>query len=236
LRALYVESLPIPKMSDGITTYYDDVAEYVALCRKHAEDPSYGFTSDHIETINPYGAHADWLREHDKQHPTPISPALKTTIPEARHNPTGLHKKYIVQKANGDPVDDNAEYFVLRLDECGKDPQHTAACRKAVAAYAESISNHLPNLAGDIRLRWLDNTNEGKQVSEETKTANRVQAKDGSIEMTRLLIGDQIIRWKCAQDASQEKAPGSAANCWVDGYLHGLQYANSVLPKDELTK
>lgn len=31
-------------------------------------------------------------------------------------NPAGLHRRYIVQKANGEPVDPSARYFVLRYD------------------------------------------------------------------------------------------------------------------------
>lgn len=36
----------------------------------------------------------------------------------------GILPKYTIQKSNGDPVSPNAEYFVLRLDDNGSDPDH----------------------------------------------------------------------------------------------------------------
>ena len=72
------------------------------------------------------------------------------TIPTQTENPKGLHKRYIIAKANGEPVDENAEYFVLRLDENGDDLSHVAACRKAVITYANEIRHHLPYLAADL--------------------------------------------------------------------------------------
>jgi hypothetical protein len=66
----------------------------------------------------------------------------------------GLYRKYIIQKADGSPVDPTAEYFVLRLDVNGKDPQHIRACRTAVLAYASKIADHLPQLAADLRTRY----------------------------------------------------------------------------------
>jgi len=69
-------------------------------------------------------------------------------------NPKGLHKRYKVSKANGNQVDIGAEYFVLRVDEKGKDPKHIAACRKALMVYAFEIQGHLPELAKDLRERY----------------------------------------------------------------------------------
>jgi len=66
----------------------------------------------------------------------------------------GLYNKYIVSKSNGEPVDNNAEYFVLRLDENGKDKNHIDACRKAIITYAEAISDHLPELSKDLYRRY----------------------------------------------------------------------------------
>lgn len=65
-------------------------------------------------------------------------------------NPNGLHKRYNVTKVSGKPVDEGAEYLVLRLDSAGKDPMHVAAGRKAALCYAEEIKDHLPKLAADI--------------------------------------------------------------------------------------
>jgi hypothetical protein len=71
-------------------------------------------------------------------------------IPTKSENPKGLYNKYIVAKSNGQPIDENAEYFILRLDKFGKDSNHIKACRKAVIAYAVEIQDHLPKLAQDI--------------------------------------------------------------------------------------
>lgn len=75
-------------------------------------------------------------------------------LPTKEQNPTGLHQRYIISKANGAPLDTTAEYFVLRLDEGGSDPIHIAACRKAVLTYAASIQAHLPQLSDDLFSRY----------------------------------------------------------------------------------
>jgi hypothetical protein len=98
--------------------------------------------------------------------------ALKTRL----QNPMGLNQRYVVRKIelslnpnfspshkvsqvinNHDqylpiiaPVNKDAHYFILRLDEMQSDPYHLAACRIAVRAYARSIKFHLPELAKDI--------------------------------------------------------------------------------------
>ncbi|MBC7947195.1 MAG: hypothetical protein H7Y42_04895 [Chitinophagaceae bacterium] len=79
-------------------------------------------------------------------------------IPTREKNPSGLHQRYYIQKV-GDfghpiPIDTGSEYFVLRLDEGGKDPIHINACRIAVNAYANAIEHHLPDLAKDLRERY----------------------------------------------------------------------------------
>jgi hypothetical protein len=88
-------------------------------------------------------------------------------IPTQLENPKGLHQRYYIQKVNplgyfqdGEmvkeliPVDENSEYFVMRLDEGGKDPEHIKACRIGVNAYADAIEHHLPELAKDLRERY----------------------------------------------------------------------------------
>lgn len=66
----------------------------------------------------------------------------------------GLYPKYIVKKSNGNPVDEKAEYFVLRLDDNGKDKKHIEACRKAVLKYAYEIRDHLPELSKDLFAKY----------------------------------------------------------------------------------
>jgi hypothetical protein len=78
----------------------------------------------------------------------------QTEIPTPPESPQGLHLRYRIGKWDGSAVDPAAEYFVLRLDDAGKDKAHVAACRKAVLAYARHIRPALPILAADIEARW----------------------------------------------------------------------------------
>jgi len=75
-------------------------------------------------------------------------------IPTQQENPKGLHLRYIVTKTDGEPVDENAEYFVLRLDDGGDDIKHIKACRKAIRVYAKKIKKHLPELSKDLLSRY----------------------------------------------------------------------------------
>jgi hypothetical protein len=58
-----------------------------------------------------------------------------------------LYRKYEIKKTNGEPVDQNAQYFVLRIDT---DP----AARAALLTYAEEISNEEPEFATQLRA-WV---------------------------------------------------------------------------------
>ncbi len=109
-------------------------------------------------------------------------------IPSQIVNPNGLHQRYYIQKivlkdgnldwadrSGGErgfstlvkkPVDKDAEYFVMRLDEGGKDPEHIKACRIGVNAYADAIQHHLPELAKDLKERYPLADKEGKEESE----------------------------------------------------------------------
>ena len=84
-------------------------------------------------------------------------------------NPNGLHQRYLIKKiigwkGNGDfgnpfkpivkAVDENSEYFVMRLDEGGKDREHIKACRIGIHAYADAIEATIPQLAKDLRERY----------------------------------------------------------------------------------
>ena len=67
----------------------------------------------------------------------------------------GFKTKYIVTHADGTPTDVDAEYFVLRLDYHNNcDVAHVEACRQAILNYADHIRNHLPILAGAIKVRY----------------------------------------------------------------------------------
>lgn len=75
-------------------------------------------------------------------------------IPTQEQNPKGLHQRYVVSKTSGEPVDETAEYFILRLDLGGSDSKHINACRKAVLTYANEIKEHLPELSKDLIDRY----------------------------------------------------------------------------------
>ncbi|MBL7942466.1 MAG: hypothetical protein JNM00_06855 [Flavobacteriales bacterium] len=65
--------------------------------------------------------------------------------------PTGFG---ITEEPIWEPVDKDAEYFVMRLDTGGKDINHIKACRIGIHAYADAIEPHLPELARDLRERY----------------------------------------------------------------------------------
>lgn len=74
-------------------------------------------------------------------------------LPTHEENPKGLHAKYVISKTNGMPVDPEAEYFVLRLDDQG-DKEHVEACRTAILEYARKIEHFIPDLASDLINRY----------------------------------------------------------------------------------
>lgn len=55
----------------------------------------------------------------------------------------GFEEKYIITKRNGNPIDEDAKYFVLRLD---KDPH----ALKALAVYAFSVKEDNEEFALDL--------------------------------------------------------------------------------------
>ncbi len=64
-------------------------------------------------------------------------------------NAEGLYHKYKIEKANGEPIDPTAQYFVLRIDT---DP----AARAAMLTYADEIEkNHEAVFAAKIR-KWMN--------------------------------------------------------------------------------
>lgn len=88
-------------------------------------------------------------------------------IPTKDENPNGLHSRYSIRKIIGwkkegfygrrpitKAVDEDSEYFVMRLDEGGSDINHIKACRIGVHAYANAIENFLPELAKNLRERY----------------------------------------------------------------------------------
>lgn len=96
-------------------------------------------------------------------------------LPTPTENPDGLHTPYIISKANGEPVDPAAEYFVLRLDSKGSDPKHMAACRKAVLVYADAIKDHIPGLSRHLWERY----GQGEKAKEGVTWSPGEPPKDG---------------------------------------------------------
>ena len=60
--------------------------------------------------------------------------------------PAGLYDKYIVQKTSGEPIDEGAEYFVLRVDTDGD-------ARAALNFYATLIQKKNSALSRDLQDR-----------------------------------------------------------------------------------
>lgn len=79
-------------------------------------------------------------------------------LPTQKQNPEGLHQRYRINKIRADgttkPVDKDADYFVLRLDEKCKDKKHIKACRQALLVYAIMIEEHLPQLSKEILQKY----------------------------------------------------------------------------------
>lgn len=79
-------------------------------------------------------------------------------IPTQEENPKGLHQRYRINKIRPDgstaAPSRRAQYFVLRLDNYGSDPNHIRACRIAIHSYANAIEAFIPELAKDLRERY----------------------------------------------------------------------------------
>ena len=58
----------------------------------------------------------------------------------------GFYSKYIVLKADGSPVDPEAQYVVLRID----DGTYVDACRAGVQAFADRVRRENPQLADGL--------------------------------------------------------------------------------------
>lgn len=63
-----------------------------------------------------------------------------------------LLPKYHITKADGEPCDPAASYFVLRIDSFSDDPTWGRLCREAMAFLAKRLleEKHLEQLAHDM--------------------------------------------------------------------------------------
>lgn len=103
---------------------------------------------------NPKGLHQRYLIHKivpaSKEYIEQAEIIHETTIPENVINT----KKFVPPLFMPINVDQGSEYFIMRLDEGGKDPEHIKACRIGVHAYAEAIKHHLPELSNDLINRY----------------------------------------------------------------------------------
>lgn len=131
-------------------------------------------------------------------------------IPTQKENPNGLHQRYQIRKVvkiepefmglplkeqwTTAPVDDDAEYFVLRLDTGGSDINHIKACRIAIHAYADAIESHIPGLAKDLCERYpLLNSDKNDEVSDTTMLNQGDGLCNKKIEWLREKFFNEII-------------------------------------------
>ena len=75
--------------------------------------------------------------------------------PTKAENPAGLHQRYKVERTDGTPIDPNAVFFVLRLDNGGKSSLHASAGRAAAKEWArvvieDDINGDLLKVAMDL--------------------------------------------------------------------------------------
>lgn len=88
---------------------------------------------------------------------------MENRLPTIKESLNEFHQRYNVSKANGTPVDLNAIYFVLRIDECGGDIFHVIACREALRTYISVLRSnnikHLRKLTDDL-YEYLESTEE----------------------------------------------------------------------------
>lgn len=113
----------------------------------------------------------------------------------------GYDQKYIITKKNGNPIDPEADYFVLRLD---KDPHAIVA----LFTYAQSVKRDNMPLALDVTKKC----NQYKQViiDNSPKSIQPGEAKCQKCKHKQVVLGNDHIG--CNKPDSQ-----------VKGYPHGIK-------------
>lgn len=88
----------------------------------------------------------------------PVSACMIPDVPSETKEwrQQGLVQKYLLYKSDGRAVEPGSEYFVLRLDR-NAEPNHRKACLAALNTYCSIIEQHLPELARDLRQKYLSN-------------------------------------------------------------------------------
>lgn len=101
-----------------------------------------GSTGQYTALTKLYEGFGDDCKRHWKVTTYSGDPQGGCKLPSHDENPTGLHNRYEIRKRNGEPVDPNAIYFVLRLDNDATDKVHMRACRAAAFMYCQYIASH----------------------------------------------------------------------------------------------
>ncbi len=115
----------------------------------------------------------------------------------------GLYGKYILYKADGSPVDPDARYFVLRLDEKGE-PNHVQASRRAVELYAYEIEDSHRQLSRNLKawISHLDREEETKLNSRSSKTPCSPSGATGTPHSVPTASSCRLSRRPCRDSAT----------------------------------
>lgn len=100
----------------------------------------------------------------------------------------GLYNKYVLAKANGNPIDEEARYFVLRYDS----DYHA---QKALLTYAVSVMRSNPELSKDLQDEFIKYSSNGKdpfqEGLDEEETTARMTAQ--VVDLTWLEKADALV-------------------------------------------
>lgn len=97
----------------------------------------------------------------------------------------GLFNKFMITRTDGKPVNPEAEYFVLRLDNKQSHLEHLQASLKALNAYANAIAESNPVLAKEILDKYNFETPSSTKIKEgrwekDSKNPKRTHFLDAS--------------------------------------------------------
>lgn len=136
----------------------------------------------------------------------PESSPIEKKTTKSMKTTKGLYNRYIIQKTNGEPIDKNAEYFVLRLDKGGDDPKHIDACRRAIQIYAANIYGHLTELAHDIMVKWPVDQKDPHSDDPRINKLNLIAQKYGSANFVAAYVDQNNVE-EIVLEAMSESSP-----------------------------
>lgn len=131
---------------------------------------------------------------------------------ESELQPDGLYQKYIVQKADGSPINPKARYIVLRVDNNGATTElkktYRSAARAGVAEFARRIMDFAPGLSSDL----IDLVGAPKAERINPSAREMIEAEIESIQCE--ILGSKVV---------------NPSRGWV---IHGLRIALECLDKE----